>query len=97
MLRRLPTPETQIAGDTPRYISGCRTDPITNLDMTVSKKFHMGQGVELELRAEFFNASNHPNFGAPNTRYSSTSPGSFGLFQNASRTINGGTASWDSG
>jgi hypothetical protein len=52
--------------------------------MNVAKKFHVGERVSLELRGEFFNAFNHPNFGAPNTRFSSsTSPGSFGLFQDS--------------
>jgi hypothetical protein len=77
-------PGDQIAGSTPRYISSCRTDPIRNLDMNLSKKFKIREGASLELRAEFFNAFNHPNFGAPNTRFSSsTNPGSFGLFQDS--------------
>jgi hypothetical protein len=42
----------------------------------------VGERVSLEIRGEFFNAFNHPNFGAPNTRYSAASQGSFGLFQN---------------
>jgi hypothetical protein len=77
-------PGDQIAGSTPRYISSCRTDPIRNLDMNLSKKFKIREAASLELRAEFFNAFNHPNFGAPNTRFSSsTNPGSFGLFQDS--------------
>jgi len=77
-------PGDQTAGDTPRYISSCRTDPIRNLDLNLSKKFQVREGVTFELRGEFFNAFNHPNFGAPNTRFSSaSSPGSFGLFQDS--------------
>jgi hypothetical protein len=77
-------PGDETAGNTPRYISSCRTDPIRNLDINVSKKFSVGERVSLELRGEFFNAFNHPNFGAPNTRFSSsTNPGSFGLFQDS--------------
>jgi hypothetical protein len=70
-----------VAGNTPRYISGCRTDPIRNLDQTLAKTFQIGERVSLELRGELFNAFNHPNFGAPTTRYSAASAGSFGLFQ----------------
>ena len=72
-------PGDQIAGDTPRYISACRTDPIRNLDMNISKKFQFKENVSLELRGEFFNTFNHPNFGAPLTKWSSGS-GSFGQF-----------------
>ncbi|MBS1851183.1 MAG: TonB-dependent receptor [Acidobacteria bacterium] len=75
-------PGDERAGSTPRYISSCRTDPIRNLDQTLSKTFQVGERVSLEIRGEFFNAFNHPNFGAPNTRYSAASQGSFGLFQN---------------
>jgi len=74
-------PGDQRAGDTPRYIDDCRSDPIANLDQTIAKTFKLGRGMALEVRGEFFNAFNHPNFGAPNTRYSSAAQGSFGLFQ----------------
>jgi hypothetical protein len=77
-------PLDQTAGNTPRYISACRTDPIRNLDMNISKKFQIREGISLELRGEFFNAFNHPNFGAPNTRFvSATNQASFGTFQDS--------------
>jgi hypothetical protein len=45
------------------------------------------EGISLEVRGELFNAFNHPNFGAPNTRFrSADSPGSFGLFQDSQPT-----------
>jgi hypothetical protein len=47
--------------------------------MNISKKFQFKENVSLELRGEFFNAFNHPNFGAPLTKWSSGS-GSFGQF-----------------
>ncbi len=84
------SPGDEVAGNTPRYISSCRTDPIRNLDMNISKTFKIHERVSLELRGEFFNAFNHPNFGAPNTRVrcavaanSVCSQGSFGLFQDS--------------
>jgi hypothetical protein len=73
-------PGDEVAGDTPRYIDNCRTDPIRNLDQTLAKTFQIGERVSLELRGELFNAFNHPNFGAPGTRYAPGS-GSFGDFQ----------------
>jgi len=87
-------PGDEVAGSTPRYISSCRTDPIRNLDMNVAKTFKFREHLSLELRGEFFNAFNHPNFGAPNTSFrcnpeqagtdpSQCAPGSFGLFQDS--------------
>jgi hypothetical protein len=83
-------PGDEIAGDTPRYISTCRTDSIRNLDMNVSKTFKIKENISLELRGEFFNAFNHPNFGAPITSIrcgattgSACSSGSFGQFQDS--------------
>jgi len=35
------------------------------VDFLVNKHFRMGERRELQFRAEFFNALNHPNFGAP--------------------------------
>jgi len=84
------SPGDERAGNTPRAISSCRTDPIRNLDMNVSKTFRIHERFSLELRGEFFNAFNHPNFGAPNTKISCKatpnlpcSQGSFGLFQDS--------------
>ena len=75
-------PGDQLAGNAPRYLSGCRTDPIRNLDQNLAKTFKVKEGVELEIRGEFFNILNHANFGAPSTKYS-TNSGSFGLFQDS--------------
>jgi hypothetical protein len=77
-------PGDQRDGSTPRAISSCRTDPIHNLDLNVAKTFKFTERVGLELRGEFFNAFNHPNFGTPNTSWApSTDSGSFGTFQNS--------------
>ena len=57
--------------------------------MNVSKMFKIRENISLELRGEFFNAFNHPNFGAPNSRVSCAGAGdpcvasSFGLFQDS--------------
>jgi hypothetical protein len=76
-------PGDERAGSAPRYLSDCRTDPIRSLDQSVEKTFKVSERVELESRGEFFNALNHPNFGSPSTKYSASSPGSFGLFQDS--------------
>jgi hypothetical protein len=70
-------------GNTPRTLSSCRSDPIGNLDANVSKSFRFREHMTLELRGEFFNAFNHPNFGSPNGSFNPSSAGAFGLFQNS--------------
>jgi hypothetical protein len=37
-----------------------------NVDLSLVKRFHFGDRVATELRADAFNAFNHPNFGNPN-------------------------------
>ena len=39
--------------------------PVSQLDLAVRRKFALGEGIDLHIRAEFFNAFNHPNFGPP--------------------------------
>ena len=45
-------------------------------DLTVHRQFNLAEHIVLQLRAEFFNVLNHPNFGPPNT---STTGAQFGL------------------
>jgi len=55
-------------GNVGRMHPNLRADFVETLDMSVFKRFHIvGERVSLELRGEFFNALNHPVFGAPNT------------------------------
>ena len=36
-----------------------------NFDLAVAKNFHFGETMRLQLRVEFFNILNHPNFANP--------------------------------
>jgi Carboxypeptidase regulatory-like domain len=36
-----------------------------NFDFSVAKNFHFGEGIRLQIRGEFFNILNHPNFANP--------------------------------
>ena len=51
-------------------------------DLSLFKQFKFTERYQLQFRAEFFNAFNHPNFANPNANISS--PGSFGkVFEHA--------------
>ncbi|PYV73721.1 MAG: hypothetical protein DMG97_10685 [Acidobacteria bacterium] len=58
-------PGDNIAGDAPRYFSQLRTDGIRNVDASLSKEFTIREGKVLQVRAEMFNAFNHPRFAIP--------------------------------
>jgi hypothetical protein len=60
-------PGDQNPGNAPRYFSGLRVDGIHNMDVNLFKSFVPKEGTRLELRAEIFNALNHPRFGQPNS------------------------------
>jgi hypothetical protein len=51
------------------------------VDVAVSRQFKLLERLSLQVRAEAFNALNHPNFGAPNANISSAS---FGQITSAS-------------
>ena len=51
-------------------------DGLTNWDAALLRKFRVREGMDLQLRGEFFNALNHADFGGPNTNLSS---GNFGM------------------
>lgn len=41
-------------------------------DATMGRKFPIKEGIVLQFRAEYFNVTNHTNFGDPNTTYNGT-------------------------
>jgi hypothetical protein len=51
---------------------------LENADLSIFKRFAFTDRYSFELRGEFFNAFNHPNFTNPNSSYSTSSLGSFG-------------------
>ena len=51
---------------------------LENVDLSVFKHFPISERYNFELRGEFFNMFNHPNFTNPNSNYVPTSLGSFG-------------------
>jgi hypothetical protein len=59
----------------PLRLSNVRTDAINNIDLSVIKKTQLWEGKNLEFRAEFINAFNHPLLPAPNTNVTQASFG----------------------
>jgi hypothetical protein len=47
----------------------------SNLDFSIMKNFRITEGSRVELRAEMFNAFNHPNFGYPGSTIGTSSVG----------------------
>ena len=48
-----------------------RGDSINNIDLSLFKVLTFSEDVKLQIRAEFFNFTNTPQFGTPNTLYGS--------------------------
>jgi hypothetical protein len=62
---------------------------LTQVDLSVARKFNLREKVSLQFRSDFFNVLNHPNFANPNSSLD-TGPSSFGLATNMLNTgLNG--------
>lgn len=64
-------PGDNAAGNAPRFFSGLRGPGIRNLDLSLSKEFNIREGMQLQVRAEMFNAANTPRFFFPATGWGS--------------------------
>ena len=71
-------PGDQIAGNAPRYFSNLRTDGIHNADLSLSKEISIRENMKVQIRGEFFNFTNTPRFGLPDTFFGDSA---FGLVQ----------------
>ena len=74
-------------GNTPRTLNGCRIDGIKNFDITIAKHIPIKETVRAELRGEFFNVFNRPQFQAPNMTFGSGSFGQVTVQENLPRLI----------
>ncbi len=56
-------------GNAPRYFSDIRVPGVNNIDFSLQKDFRIpkGEQTRLSFRADFYNAINHPQLGAPNS------------------------------
>ena len=64
-------PGDEIPGNAPRYFTNLRSDGIHNVDLSFSKEFAIRESMKLQIRGEFFNFTNTPRFGPPNTSFGS--------------------------
>jgi hypothetical protein len=56
----------------PTQVSNARADGINSLDISISKGNKITEKLHAQLRGDFFNALNHPNFAAPSLTPTST-------------------------
>ncbi len=68
-------PGDQVAGNAPRYFSNLRSQGVHNMDLSLSKEFSIRESMKLQIRGEFFNFTNTPRFGLPDTLLGSTTFG----------------------
>jgi hypothetical protein len=68
-------PGDQIPGNAPRYFSNLRADGIHNMDLSFTKAFSIREGMQLQLRGEFFNFLNTERFAFPDLGYGSATFG----------------------
>jgi outer membrane receptor protein involved in Fe transport len=64
-----------------------RQDPLNNWDLSVLKNTAVAEGKNLQIRFEFLNAMNHPNFGGPVTQPTAANFSQITGVQNYSRRI----------
>jgi hypothetical protein len=64
-----------------------RPDPLNNWDLSLLKNTPIAEGKNLQIRFEFLNAMNHPNFIAPNTTTTSALFGTAIGTQNYPRNV----------
>ena len=60
-------PEPFMFGNDGRFLPDIRHPPMTNWDFSLCKNFSLKKQLALQVRAEFFNFTNTPVFGSPNT------------------------------
>jgi outer membrane receptor protein involved in Fe transport len=74
-------------GNAPRTIPGLRNHGVKNIDFSALKNTQIGEKVNAQFRAEFFNLFNTPRFGLPNTQFGSPSFGTVSNVINSPRII----------
>lgn len=71
----------------PSRFANLRQDGPNNIDLSLLKDVSLGEQVRLQLRGEFFNALNHPQFGMPSLDPVSSAFGTISSQYNLPRTV----------
>jgi hypothetical protein len=74
-------------GNAPRTVPGLRSDGVANLDFSAVKNNRIADRVNLQLRVEWFNFTNHPRFDLPNSAIGSPGVGQVTAQANRPRTL----------
>ncbi len=80
-------PASFTIGTAPRRITQLRQDGTHNTDISLMKIFKVWEPVNVQLRADFLNLTNTPQFSAPNTSVGSSTFGQVTSQANAARAI----------
>jgi hypothetical protein len=78
-------PGDQVPGNAPRYDGRLRGNPINNIDMGIFKNVKLTEHMTVQVRGEFFNFTNTPQFAAPAASFGSTSFGTINMLANSPR------------
>ena len=70
-------PATNAFGDEPATDPVLRGQGLTNIDLAASRRFKVGERVNVQFRAESFNFANHVRFANPNTTLGNVAFGQF--------------------
>ena len=71
----------------PSRLTGFRRQPLNLWDLSLIKNFSVKERVKIQLRGEFLNAFNHPQFGDPNTDPTSSDFGKVTSQSNLPRNV----------
>jgi Carboxypeptidase regulatory-like domain/TonB dependent receptor len=71
----------------PTQLSGFRSHPISQIDLSLIKNFKFTERTRMQLRVEFYNATNTPQFGGPNLDPTSSNFGKVTNQVNLARNI----------
>jgi hypothetical protein len=80
-------PTTYTFGNTPRTLSGLRSDGVRNVDIGVNKTTQVTERLRLQFRAEAFNLANRPQFAPPNTKQGAPAFGTISAMENLPRVL----------
>jgi hypothetical protein len=71
----------------PSRLSGFRRQPLNLWDLSMIKNFSITERIRLQMRGDFLNVFNHPQFGSPNTDPTSSNFGKVTSQNNLPRNV----------